>query len=203
MVYDPRIPERDKCVLGYQLTHWANTKPNDVAFIFHTGEQWSWSEALALTQRAAKAFTDLGVVKGEHVISWQPNNSEAILTWFALNYIGAVYVPVNTAYKGNLLEHIVQLPDAKLMVCHADLAPRLNDIDAGELKDVIVTHGSVTLDKLTTHTAAVLLPGERLSEMPVDVEPWDTQYIIFTSGTTGPSKAVLSSYHLLHGAVGL
>ena len=26
------------------------------------------------------------------------------------------------------------------------------------------------------------------------VEPWDTQYIIFTSGTTGPSKAVLSSY---------
>ena len=30
--------------------------------------------------------------------------------------------------------------------------------------------------------------------MPDAVDPWDTQYIIFTSGTTGPSKAVLSSY---------
>ena len=123
MVYDPRIPNREACVLGYQLTHWANTKPHTTAFLFHSGESWTWSEALALTQRTALALTNLGVQKGDHVISWQPNNAEAILVWFALNYLGAVYVPVNTAYKGNLLQHIVQLSDAKLMICHADLAP--------------------------------------------------------------------------------
>ena len=52
--------------------------------------------------------------KGDHVLSWQPNNREALLTWFGLNYLGAVYVPMNTAYKGNLLEHLVTLSDAKL-----------------------------------------------------------------------------------------
>ena len=194
MVYDPRIPKREECVLGYQLTHWANTKPDATAFLFHGGESWTWSEALALTQRTAKALSDLGVKQGDHVISWQPNNSEAILVWFALNYLGAVYVPVNTAYKGNLLQHIVQLSDAKLMVCHADLAPRLNDIDTGALTDVIVTHGTAELTNLITHPAETLLPTQGPTEMPVEVEPWHTQYIIFTSGTTGPSKAVLSSY---------
>jgi crotonobetaine/carnitine-CoA ligase len=39
-----------------------------------------------------------------------------------------------------------------------------------------------------------LIADQPLAAMPAVVEPWDTQYIIFTSGTTGPSKAVLSSY---------
>ena len=103
-------------------------------------------------------------------------------------------MPVNTAYKGALLHHVVQLSDAALMVCHADLAPRLNDIDTGLLRDVIITNGETSLSNLTTHPASALISDQGLSEMPEVVEPWDTQYIIFTSGTTGPSKAVQSSY---------
>jgi len=194
MVYDPRMPARQTCVLGYQVEHWARQKPDDIALIFYGGESWTWSETLALTQRAANGLQQMGVKKGDHVLSWQPNNREAMLTWFALNYLGAVYVPVNTAYKGNLLQHVVQLSDATLMVCHADLAPRLNDIDAGALTDVIITNGEASLDKQTCHPSTMLLPAEGLTAMPDVVEPWDSQYIIFTSGTTGPSKAVLSSY---------
>ncbi len=194
MVYDPRMPAREVCVLGYLLERWAREKPDETAVIFHGGETWSWADALALTRRAAKGLRDMGVKKGDHVLSWQPNNREAVLTWFALNYLGAVYVPVNTAYKGNLLQHVVQLSDATLMICHADLAPRLAQIDGGALRDVIVTHGMAELAGYTTHPADRLLPDHGLSEMPEVVEPWDTQYIIFTSGTTGPSKAVLSSY---------
>ncbi len=194
MVYDPRMPSRDACVLGNQLERWARGKPNDTAIIFHGGEQWTWAETLALIRRAAKGLADRGVGKGDHVLSWQPNNRESVLIWFGLNYLGAVYVPVNTAYKGNLLQHVVQLSDATLMICHADLAPRLDDIDCGALSDVIITNGEATLAKQATHPASALLPEVGLSEMLDVVEPWDTQYIIFTSGTTGPSKAVLSSY---------
>ncbi len=197
MVFDPRIPSRETCVLGYQLERWAAATPDEPAFIFHGGDTWTWAETLALTRRAARGLQDLGVTKGDHVLSWQPNNREAVLTWFGLNYLGAVYVPMNTAYRGSLLEHTIHLSDATLMVCHADLAPRLADVDTGRLRDLVVTGGTAattgTAD-ITVHDATALLPDEGLAAMPVEVDPWDSQYIIFTSGTTGPSKAVLSSY---------
>ncbi len=194
MVYDSRMLSRDECVLAYQIEHWAQEKPDAAAIVFYGGETWTWRQTLDFTRQTAKALQDMGVQKGEHVLSWQPNSKEALLSWFGINYLGAVYVPINTAYKGSLLEHVVTLSDAKLMVCHADLAPRLNEINTGNLKDVIVVDGDVSLEGLTTHPQSALMAEEGLNEAPDDIQPWDTQYIIFTSGTTGPSKAVLSSY---------
>ncbi len=173
MVFDPRMPAREACVLGYQLEHWAAETPDEIAFMFQDGEQWTWGQALDLTRRAARGLADRGVKKGDHVLSWQPNNREAVLTWFGLNYLGAVYVPVNTAYKGNLLQHVVQLSDASLMISHADLAPRLDDIDTGLLREVIITNGAAALATLATHPAAALLPDQGLDGMPDPVEPWD------------------------------
>ena len=197
MVHDPRIPAPEVCVLGHQLEHWAAKRPDETFFIFHGGETWTWGQTLELVRRAAKGLQAMGVKRGDHVLSWQPNNRQSVLTWFALNYLGAVYVPVNIAYKGNLLQHVVQLSDATLMVCHADLAPRLNDIGCGALADVIITNDPndrAELDNLQTHAEATLAPETGLDGMPDAVSPWDTMYIIFTSGTTGASKAVLSSY---------
>ena len=198
MVFDPRIPPQRECVLPYQLERWAAEKPDEIAIVFHDGEEWTWNETLRHTRHTAKALQDLGVAKGDHVLSWQPNGPDAVLTWFGLNYLGAVYVPLNTAYKGGVLEHLVALSGATLIICHADLARRLVEIDTAALTDIVLTGTRpgehVQLPGLITHDSAVLRPAVGLDAMPIDVDPWDTQYIIFTSGTTGPSKAVLSSY---------
>ncbi|WP_416898236.1 MAG: AMP-binding protein [Minwuia sp.] len=127
-------------------------------------------------------------------MSWLPNGKEAVLTWFGLNMLGAVYVPINTSYRGGLLEHVVALSDAKLIVVHSQLMPRLADVDRALLTDAIVVGGEATgIDGLTNHPADALQPDEE-AEAEDPIEPWDSQYIIFTSGTTGPSKAVLSPY---------
>jgi crotonobetaine/carnitine-CoA ligase len=194
MVYDPRIPEPEQCVLGYQLERWARERPDQVAIIFHGGESWTWLQTLEMTRRAAAGLRELGVCKGDHVLSWQPNSTEALLTWFGLNYLGAVYVPINTAYKGQLLQHTVELSGARLLVCHSDLVPRLADIEIGAVTDVLLTHGNYALERVRCHSQEALVSDIALAGMPDEVAPWDTQYIIFTSGTTGPSKAVLSSY---------
>ena len=194
MVFDSRFPEVEQCVLGYQLQRWARERPNQTAILFHGGETWSWNQTFEMTRRAAAGLRKLGVGKGDHVLSWQPNNREALLTWFGLNYLGAVYVPINVAYKGRLLQHVVELSNARLLICHADLVSRLSDIDLGTLGDMVVTHGAGSIDGIRCHGADALVADEPLSDMPEVVAPWDTQYIIFTSGTTGPSKAVLSSY---------
>ena len=66
----------------------------------------------------------LGVAQGDKVLSWLPNGPDAIRVWFGLNYLGAVYVPINLAYRGGLLAHVVANSDARLIVAHADLLGR-------------------------------------------------------------------------------
>jgi carnitine-CoA ligase len=200
LVFDPRIPDPCDCVLPYQLERWAEERGEQVAVIFHGGETWTWAETLAMTRRAAAGLQALGVSKGDHVLSWQPNNKEALLTWFGLNYLGAVYVPINIAYKGQLLQHVIQLANAALLICHGDLVMRLAGIDIAPVQDIVVTDGAADSTSLVgekgvnLHPHESLVLDEPLGAMPNEVAPWDTQYIIFTSGTTGPSKAVLSSY---------
>ena len=177
-------------------------RPDAIAIMFYGGETWTWRQTLELTQRAAKGLQAMGVKKGDHVLSWQPNNREAILTWFGLNYLGAVYVPVNTAYKGALLHHVVQLSDATLMVCHADLAPRLNEIDTGLLRDVIITHGETSLPNLTPHPVSALISDQGLSEMPEVVEAlgYAVYYLHFRHHWPLQSGAFFLSSRLFHGA---
>jgi crotonobetaine/carnitine-CoA ligase len=92
------------------------------------------------------------------------------------------------------LRHVVELSDADVMVGHAALVPRLKDIEISRLKDLIVVGGDAPGDsRLICHPQSALSPDQEV-DAARPVQPWDTQYIIFTSGTTGPSKAVLSSY---------
>ena len=49
-----------------------------------------------------------------------------VLTWFAANYLGAVFVPLNTAYRGDVLAHVVNASGAAVMVAHHKLVPRLD-----------------------------------------------------------------------------
>ena len=193
-VHDKRIPAFEDCVVAEMLKKQAAQQPQKVYAVFEDGEEWTFAETLSRARRAAAGFRALGVGRGDHVLSWLPNGKEAILTWFGLNMLGAVYVPVNTSYRGGLLEHVVALSDAKLIVVHSQLMPRLGEVDRAALTDAIVVGGEpAAIDGLTAHGPEALQPDAE-AEADEPVNPWDTQYIIFTSGTTGPSKAVLSPY---------
>ena len=138
----------------------------------------------------------LGVKQGDHVLSWLPNGPDAIRIWFGLNYLGAVYVPINLAYRGGLLAHVVANSDAKLIVAHADLVGRLADIDRAALTTAVVLNGvAPAIPGIAMHARDVLQPADgELPPLAREIAPWDTQSIIYTSGTTGPSKGVLASY---------
>ncbi len=193
---DPRIPDRNECVLRYQLDRWAAETPDKIHIIFEDGEAWSFSEVRQRTIAVASGFASLGVARGDKVAVWLPNGREAILSLYALNYLGAVFVPFNTAYRGNLLAHVIANSDARLLVAHADLAPRLGEIDHAALTAAVIVGGEVgegfPLSTIAFDTLAASEPSLPKLDRPID--PWDLQSIIYTSGTTGPSKGVLSSY---------
>ena len=81
---------------------------------------------------------------------------------------------------------MIRVSDARLMVAHADLVPRLREIEPARLEAVVV-HGGSAATSLAVHGPEALAPSDRtLPPLGRPIEPWDTQTVIFTSGTTGP-----------------
>ncbi len=193
------IPQRDDCVLRYLLERRAREAPDQTFVVFDGGEAWTHADLLARVRATAAGLAREGVKQGDHVVSWLPNGPDALRCWFAVNYLGAVHVPINTAYKGGILRHVVSNADAKLMIADHRLVERLvqADIGPGEgLETVAVVGGPPgELGHLRVIDATSL---ERAGEAPLPperpIEPWDCQAILYTSGTTGPSKGVISSY---------
>jgi len=194
-------PVRERCVLGPLLDHWANTTPDRTFAIFQDGVKWTWAQAQREVRASSQALQALGVKKGDTVLAWLPNTRPMFLAWFACNYLGAVFVPINTSYRGNLLAHVVANSGARLMLCHAGLFDRLFDIDLAQVEAIAVIGLPASSQPPSEGPSGRrLLPesalagnADALGPIP-DVEAWDTHGIIYTSGTTGPSKGVLTSY---------
>ncbi|PJK28022.1 ATP-dependent acyl-CoA ligase [Minwuia thermotolerans] len=184
------------CVTRSLIDRHASATPDKVYAIFQDGTEWTYAGMQDLVRQTALGLQKLGVKQGDHVVSWLPNGPDALCVWFAINYLGAVYVPINTSYRGGILAHVVDNSDADLIVAHAGLAPRLADIDRAKLTKMVVLGGEVApCADLEVHGADALAPAEGdLQPLEREIMPWDTQSIIYTSGTTGPSKGVLSSY---------
>jgi crotonobetaine/carnitine-CoA ligase len=194
--YDHRIPDRDKCVVRYLIDRWAAETPDKVYVQFEDGDAWTFAELKERVIRVAAGFQKQGVKQGETVAVWLPNGPDALLAFYALNYIGAIFVPFNTAYRGNMLRHVIDNSDASIIVVHKDLVPRLTEIDLANLKVQILSGGESDADTgLKSHFFDDLKHStNELTPLIRPIDPWDPQSIIYTSGTTGPSKGVLSSY---------
>src|SRR5260370_19767087 len=91
----------DVCVLRYALERNARAKPDAIFAAFEGGERWTFAQPLRQVERLAGNLHALGVRQGDHVVLVLPTSPLALLTMFAVNYLGAVYVPVNPATKGS------------------------------------------------------------------------------------------------------
>ncbi|KOS53781.1 AMP-binding protein [Rhodococcus rhodochrous] len=202
---DPRIPAREEIVLRYLLERRAAEDPDKVFAVFDNGPTWTRAELLGRVRSTAVALESLGVRQGDHVVCWLPNGPDVLRFWFAINYIGAVFVPINTAYRGGVLTHVLNNSDAEVLIGDAELLPRLDDIeDRGSIRRVVSVGGmGAPIDGIEVVPADNLesVVGEP-TEPNIPIEPWHTQSIMYTSGTTGPSKGVLTSYMQAYASFG-
>ena len=95
----------------------------------------------AESNRLAHALADLDVHKGDRVATLLENGPAQVVTFFAALKLGAVQVPVNTAYKGDFLRHQLADSGSKVIVVQGDFAGRVAPIagnDAPELEAAVV-----------------------------------------------------------------
>ena len=195
MNIDPRMPPLDEIVLRNALERQARERPDKVFAIFEDGTCWTYRQTWETALRTANALRQLGVKQDDTVVCWLPNGPDALRVWFGLNCLGAVVVPINLSYRGRLLEHVIRNAAATLIIVHAELAERLDEIDHASLTSAVVVGGTAVPAGLTLYPSDVLDSEDGTPpELQRAIAPWDTQSIIYTSGTTGASKGVLSSY---------
>jgi crotonobetaine/carnitine-CoA ligase len=119
------------------------------------------------------------------------NNVDAISMWFAVNMIGAIWVPVNTALRGTFLSHVLSDAAARVVVCEADFVDRISgEVDAVPDLEHLFVRGiddRVKAGRLVAEPIDLLRVGH--AHIPLaDRTPDDTSLVIYTGGTTGPSK---------------
>ncbi|WP_051791038.1 AMP-binding protein [Amycolatopsis jejuensis] len=172
--------------LGGLLERAAAATPDRVLFTWEREER-TLAEVNRQVDILAARLRARGVGRGTRVALFMQTSPEYLYGWFALAKLGAVEVPINTAYRGELLHF--QLEKAKVSLAVAD---------AGVLNEAIEAVG----DQLPLLTEVLGNPGtysELLSgEVPQPIEPpapGDIACVLYTSGTTGPSKGVLLTHH--------
>jgi crotonobetaine/carnitine-CoA ligase len=174
----------------------------DKVFVHFEDTSVSYGEMEARSTTAANALAELGVGPGDTVCVLMRNYAEMLYTWFGAAKLGAIYAPVNTAYLGEYLKHQLRTAGARVVVTEADLAAEVTRVagDVGGLAHLLV-RGEVDLAPtpgLTIHSTELLLAHDQGRLHSSHRASWtDPNAIIFTAGTTGPSKGVVMTQNYL------
>ncbi|MEX0874525.1 MAG: AMP-binding protein [Actinomycetota bacterium] len=186
--------ERD-LVLPHLLAKRAREEPDRVFFQQVDGPELTYRELFEGILLWADAFRRLGVQPFENVAVMMPTNVEAYYAWMGLAWLRAVEVPMNTMFRGRMLQYIVDNADARVLVIGREFADRLAEVaaDLPKLEKVIVPDADhVKLDlPFEVVSRSAFLGGATPATDLDGPEYYDIASIIYTSGTTGPSKGVL------------
>jgi crotonobetaine/carnitine-CoA ligase len=162
----------------------------------------TYAEADRCTDQLAAGLGRLGVAHGDRALVMLGNRVEFVLSWFALNRLGAFHAPMNTDYRGDFLEHLVNTAQAKVMILESRFVATVvaSQQRMPLLEELVVVGPAFEGDsgRFRVHAFGDLL----LDEPPprIEVTPADVYAVLFTSGTTGRSKGALMPYahgHLL------
>ncbi len=155
------------------------------------GQEWRASELIAIAGRRAGALQAAGLRRGDRLALLCSNRFELLELVLGCSWLGVIAVPINTASRGMQLQHILANTGAKILALESDLMSALTTLDLTQLP----------LERLwlldTTPPAHdVALPTSPLPQRdapipPAKLGPGDPFVILYTSGTSGPSKGVV------------
>ena len=192
--------------LGSVLAERARSHP-DKDFLRTHGATYTFRAFATESNRIAHGLARLGVTRGTRVMVSLPNRAEVVLIWLALAKLGAVYVPLNSAFKGPSLAAMMTGAQSSLLITDRSRLPVMTEIAAALTGlETVVLLGSI--DGALVPPAWRVLPwaevrADRDDEPSARVDPADPVMFLFTSGTTGRSKACMLShrYVLRHAAL--
>lgn len=187
--------------LGEELRAAARETP-DRTFLRMQGVELSFSQVNALSDTLAQTLAAQGVVRGDRVSLMLPNCAEFVVIWFALAKLGAVTAPVNTAFRGQVLRNAIDLVDSRLLFVHASLRAQWQEQVPvlATVRRLVLVGGEASWDNAGTevlHYDELLRAATPGSVPETAVAPSDLCLLLYTSGTTGRSKAAMMAHRFV------
>ena len=199
-IAEPQTPLPWDTTIGRVLDRITDSNP-EKTFVEIGGAQYSYRQIRDGVLRTAAMFRDLGVRHGDRVCLFMPNCVEYLYCWLGLSELGAISVPINTAYRRDETAYILNNAEAVALVTD----PSLADV-AGAAADLApsirhrILRGYEPAGEGWTRFSDAFEQATPLAESP-DVSPDDVSMLVYTSGTTGNPKGVMVT-HRMYAAAG-
>lgn len=184
------LPQTIPHVAADAAQRWGDTDA-----VVEEGEVWSFNELWQRARAAASAFLAHDIGKDSRIAIWAPNSREWIVIALGVLTVGAAIVPLNTRLKGKEAGDILRRTKASMLFTVDDFLNTnypalLTDEDLPDLKTTILIRRD-----LDTFISTGLGPkDERIDMAMALLSPEDISDIMFTSGTTGVPKGVLTTH---------
>lgn len=194
--YFDNIPA-DQMLFSQLLETRAASIPDQLFFSFES-ETYSYAEFNSRANQIARNLAAVGIGYGSVVAVLMDTSPNYLALWFALGKLGAIEVPINTAYHGDILLHQLRTSGATYCAVDSDYLEILRNVRPDSKIKTCFVHGEASeLNADIEQNFNELLTPQSDENLDVDIKHYDTGGIIFTSGTTGPSKGVLLSFRYL------
>jgi len=194
----------------HKLLERQAAKYGDKTFMYFRDKEFSFLDLERGACRVASGFQGLGIGKDDKVAIIMNNCPEYIFLQFGLSKLGVVQAPINTAHKGNVLAHMLNLADSRVVVVGIQYLDRIEKVlgNTPKLETVVVFHDAhVDESGFDGIRARITKLGKQVKDLsqlvdndgfyqPVDVVWSDPFAITYTSGTTGPSKGAVTPHNL-------
>lgn len=193
------------CLAPHAVARWATETPDAVALEVVHGERITYGALHADALRWSAGLSAAGVEAETHVATLVQNDPDSHRALLGLGWLRAVEVPLNAALTGRILAYSLDHADVTILVVDPSFLERVVDVidDVPGLTTVVVL-GPVDpvarerLARVRIVDRDALLGAPALDPVPAGPEYHDVHSLMFTSGTTGPSKAVITPWPVMY-----
>ncbi|WP_341301563.1 long-chain-fatty-acid--CoA ligase [Lysinibacillus sp. FSL H8-0500] len=168
------------------LARNARKYPQHEAVICH-GRRVTYRDLDEQVTRFSHALLKQGIKQGDKVIIFMPNVVEFVVSYFAIQRIGAIVVPVNAKFTLQEVEYVAQHAEAKAIIVHEVIFAAVEQITVPlKIKTGQEQAGWLSYEKMLQNASTQTIDCQLHED--------DASTILYTSGTTGKPKGVLFSY---------